>query len=252
VSGVLPVLAHAGPGATWQSLLVVAALGLTVVALLAVAGRVQLAGADDLVLPLAGVAIASSLAPLGSEWLSDWIGWALPLGVVMLATIVVAALTSLELSLRSPLTYGAVAVAVVAAVGLYAPLTRALHPPADFLPIADDVEVAISDPTDGGEVDAGTVQVTVSVSGGSVQGELLSLEQLPEDPEEAGALVVAVDGELVPTRFTEDCTVDSPCTEVSFPVTLAPGDRRIAVEFRRGDGVPLTPLVTDAVTVTAD
>jgi hypothetical protein len=249
VSGV--VIAHAGAGATWQSLLVVAALGLTVVVLLAVLGKVTLAQPDDLVLPLAGVAIASSLAPLGSEWLSDWIGWAFPVGVVMLVAVVLAALTPLELSPTSPVTYGALALAVIGGVLLYAPITRAWHPPADFLPLAEDVEVVITSPGEDEELAAGTVEVTVTIVDGSVQPDLVELEELPADPEEAGYLAVAVDGEVVQADLAEDCSVEVPCTEVTFPVTVAPGQRRLVVEFRRGDGVPMTPLVTDAVTFAA-
>lgn len=245
------VLAHAGAGATWQSLLVVAALGLTLIVLLTVLGKVTLAQPDDLVLPLAGVAIGSSLAPLGSYWLSDWIGWAFPLGVVMLATVLLTALTPVELTSRSPVTYGALAIAVISSALLYAPITQAWHPPPDFLPLAEDVEVAITAPGDGDEVSAGTVEVTVTVTDGSVQPEIVALEQLPADPEEAGYLAVAVDGEVVQAAFAEDCSLDAPCTEVTFPVRVAPGERRLVVEFRRGDGVPMTPLVTDAVTFTA-
>lgn len=246
-----PLLAHAGAGATWQALLVVAALGLTLVVVLTVVDKVTLEQPDDLVLPLAGVAIGSSLAPLGSAWLSDWIGWAFPLGVVMLVTVLLTALTPLELTRRSPITYGAFALAIVSSASLYAPITRAWHPPPDFLPLAEDVEVAITAPADGEEVPAGTVEVTVTISDGSVQPDLLTFQQLQPDAEEAGYLAVAVDGEVVRAEFAEDCSIDAPCSEVTFPVRVAPGERRLVVEFRRGDGVPMTPLVTDAVTFTA-
>lgn len=245
------VLAHAGEGASWQSLLVVGSLGLVVVFVLAVAGRLRMAQPDDLVLPLAGVAIASSLAPVASELLSDWVGWAFPVGVVALVAIVLAALTPLELSPSSPVTYGAVALALICGFLLYTPITRAWHPPAEFLPLADDVEVSVAEPSDGAEVAAGEVEVTVTISGGSVQSELVEVEQLPSDPEEAGQLAVAVDGDVIDPAFTEDCTVDSPCDQVTFPITVEPGEHRLVVEFRRGDGAPMTPLVTDAATFTA-
>lgn len=245
------VLAHAGEGATWQALLVVAALGLVVVIVLAVLGRIQLEQPDDLVLPLAGVAIGSSLAPLGSMWLSDWIGWAFPVGVVALVTVLLVAVTPLELTPSSPVTYGALALAVIGAALLYTPITRAWHPPPDFLPLAEDVEVQITSPTDGDEVPAGEVTVTVAVVDGSVQSELLEIEQLGTDPEEAGQLAVAVDGDVVEPVFAEECTLDDPCDQVTFPITVEPGDHRLVVEFRRGDGVPMTPLVTDGVTFTA-
>jgi hypothetical protein len=246
------VLAHAGEGASWQSLLVVGSLGLVVVFVLAVAGRVSMARPDDLVLPLAGVAIASSLAPVASGLLSDWVGWAFPAGVVALVAIVLAALTPLELSPTSPVTYGAVALALICGFLLYTPITRAWHPPPEYLPLADDVEVSIVDPADGAEVAAGEVEVTVAVTGGSVQSELVELERLSSDPEEAGQLAVAVDGEVLEPSFAEDCRVDSPCDEVTFPIiTVEPGEHRLVVEFRRGDGAPMTPLVTDSVTFTA-
>jgi hypothetical protein len=249
----MPVfLAHAGPGATWQALLVVASLALVVVYVLHVVGRLQLDGADDLVLPLAGVAIASSLAPLGSAVLSDWVGWAFPVGVVLLVALVLAALTPFDLSVTSPFTYGVVAIAAIGAVALYQPLTMAWHPPPDFLPLADDVEVTVASPGDGADVAAGEVLVTVVIDGGSVQSEQLSENELPADPEEAGNLAVAVDGDVLQPAFTETCTVDAPCTEVTFPVELAPGERVLTVEYRRGDGVPMTPLVTDRVAITAE
>jgi hypothetical protein len=251
VTGFTPILAHAGEGATWQALVVVFSLGLVVVFALHVLGRIHLGGADDLVLPLAGVAIASSLAPLGSYFLSDWVGWALPIGVVALVAVLLAALTSFDLSASSPFTYGAVAIGAIAAFTLYQPITVAWHPPPDFLPLADDVEVTIVSPDDGGEVLAGEVEVTVSIEGGSVQPELLTEGELPADPEESGNLAVAVDGEVVTPEFAETCTVDAPCSEVTFTLDVEPGDRVVAVEYRRGDGVPMTPLVTDRVAFTA-
>lgn len=244
-------LAHAGEGATWQALLVVAALGLVVVFVLAVLGRVRIAQPDDLVLPLAGVAIAASLAPLGSQFLSDWVGWAFPVGVVILVTFLLVALTPLELTPASPVAYGAVALAAICGFLLYQPISQAWHPPAEFLPLADDAEVTVEAPSDGDEVPAGEVEVTVTISGGSVQRELLDLDQLPDDPEEAGQLAVAVNGEVLTPRFRTACTVATPCTEVSFPVTVEAGDHRLVIELRRGDGAPLTPLVTDAVSFSA-
>lgn len=249
--GFAPILAHAGAGATWQALLVVSSLGVVVVLALHVIGRIRLRGPDDLVLPLAGVAIASSLAPLGSSFLSDWVGWAFPIGVVALGALLLAALTPFDLSASSPFTYGAVAIAAIAAFTLYQPITVAWHPPPDFLPIADDVEVTIITPDDGGDVLAGQVEVTVAIDGGSVQSELLTEGELAADPEEAGNLAVALDGEVLTPVFTETCTVDSPCSEVTFTLEVEPGDRVIAVEYRRGDGVPMTPLVTDRAAFTA-
>lgn len=149
------VLAHAGSGTTWQAMVTAVALGLAVVVVLAVFDRVELAGPGDLILPLAAVAILSSLAPLGDRWLSDWIGWALPVGAVALAVLLLAALTPLDLSPRGMLTYVALGLAIVGAVVLYRPLTVALHPSPDHLPEAGDTRIGILEPEDGAEVEEG-------------------------------------------------------------------------------------------------
>lgn len=248
VTAALPlVLAHDGAGATWQAILVVMSLGLVVVVALAVIGRVSVGRPDDLVLPLASIAIASSLAPLGSAWLSDWIGWAFPVGVTMLAALLVAATTSLELHRTDPLVYAATGLAVVGAAVLSQPLTMAWHPPPEFLPLAEGVEITIADPQEGTTVPAGTVPLTVTVTGGSIAGELVEVEAVGPDPEEGGVLVVSVDGASVPVEPEEDCTRRAACLEVTVPVELDPGERRVSIEFRRADGASFTPLVTDRV-----
>jgi hypothetical protein len=245
------LLAHAGPGSTWQSLVTAVALGLAVIAVLVVAGRIRLGSVDDLILPLAAVAILSSLAPLADYWLSDWIGWTLPLGVVVLVSLVLALTTPLELTPTSPLTIGMVVVAAVSAAVLYAPLTRTLHPPADFLPLSSDAEVRILVPEEGSSIEAGTVEVSVAVVGGSIGPGGLDLDELPADPEEAGDLTVFLDDERVEVDYLEDCTLDDPCTTVTFPLEVEAGERQLTVEFTRGDGTPLAPFVADRVTFEA-
>jgi hypothetical protein len=244
------VLAHAGPGATWQALLVVISLGCALLVALAALGVMKVRSFDDLILPLAGVAIASSLAPLGGEWLSDWIGWAFPLGIAMLAALLLAALTSLQLTLTSPLTWGAVAVGAVAAWLQYVPLTIAWHPAPDLLPLADDSEITILSPTDGEVLDGPVVTIEVTVTGGSIGPGGVPLEQLPSDPEEAGTIAVFVDGQRVNVALDQTCTVSEPCTSVSFTLELPQGEHDLIVEFTRGDGVPLAPTVFDRVTFT--
>ncbi|MEX1164618.1 MAG: hypothetical protein WEB03_13680 [Nitriliruptor sp.] len=133
IAAVQPLmLAHAGEGATWQALLVVSSLGMVIVFGLVLIGRVQMSQPDDLVLPLAGVAIVSSLAPLGGELLSDWVGWAFPIGVVALVALILAALTPLRLAFTEPATYGAVASAAIGAIALQGPITVAWHPPTSY------------------------------------------------------------------------------------------------------------------------
>jgi hypothetical protein len=251
VTGLLPLLAHAGPGSTWQALLVAVSLGLVVIVALTVLGRIEVGSIDDLVLPLAAVAILSSAAPLADYWLSDWIGWAFPIGVTMLVGLLLAAFTSLDLTLRSPLTWGAVGVAAVGAALLYQPLTIAWHPPPDYLPLATDARVEILVPDDGDVVEAGTLEVSVVVEGGSIGPGGVALEDLPADAEEAGGLAVTLDGERIVAEYLEDCTVAEPCTTVTFPVELEAGEHDLYVEFTRGDGMPLAPQVVDRVRFTS-
>jgi hypothetical protein len=242
-----PLVAHAGPGSTWQALLTAVAIGIAVVLVLIVAGRLELTSIDDLILPLAAVAILSSLAPLADYWLSDWIGWSLPLLVIVVVALVLALTTSLDLTPTSPLTLGALALFVVSIVVLYRPLTIALHPPADFLPLATDAEVRILVPEDGSSIEAGTLEVSVAVEGGSIGPGGVPLDELPTDPEEAGDLAVFLDDERIETSYLEDCTVADPCVTVTFPVEVEAGERQLSVEFTRGDGTPLAPFVADRV-----
>ncbi|MEX2503786.1 MAG: hypothetical protein WD378_02985 [Egicoccus sp.] len=244
-------VAHGGPGSTWQALVTAFALGLTVIVLLAVAGRIRVTSPDDLVLPLAAVAVLSSLAPLADYWLSDWIGWAFPVGVAMLLGLLVAAFTALDLALRSPLTWVVTAAAVVGAVLLYAPITRAWHPPVDYLPLADDAQVEILVPEEGDEIEAGTFEVSVALTGGSIGPGNAALEDLPTDPEEAGGLAVSLNGERIVTSYLEDCSIAQPCETVTFPIEVDAGAHDLLVEFTRGDGLPLAPQVTTRVTFEA-
>ncbi|MTV23964.1 M23 family metallopeptidase [Nitriliruptoraceae bacterium ZYF776] len=248
----VPLLAHAGEGHTWQALLVVAALGLVVVVATAVAGRLTVDSVDDLVLPIASILIVSALAPLGSEVLSDWVGWAFPPGVVALVALLVAATTPLELRVTSPLFVGTAVLAVVGALVLHGPITRAWHPPEEFLPEAGDLEVEIVSPVDGDPLTAGPVEVTVRVVGGSIGPEGFTVtEQLPADPAEAGTLLAQLDGQPVEVAFDTPCTLAAPCDEVTFAVEVPPGLHDLRVEFTRGDGVPFSPLVLDRVTLEA-
>ncbi len=247
-----PLVAHAGPGSTWQAAVVVAGVALTICVLLAVAGRIPMSSPQDLLVPLAASAIAASLGPLGHTWISDVIGLGLPLAVVSLLALLLAALTPLDLTPASPLALGSLALAAVSMYLLYTPLTIALHPPPDMLPLADDAEVTIVEPTDGAALDAGPVPVTVEVSGGSIGPVFTPLEDLSLDPEEAGSLQVFVDGDRQEVAWDDACSVSDPCTRVDIEVEVPAGESQVAVEFVRGDGTPFAPLVIDRVTVSAD
>ena len=97
LSPTLAPLAHAGEGAGWQALVTVLAAGVAVVFVLVAVGRITLDEPGDLILPLAGVAIVSSLAPMLSDTLSDAVTWTLPAGAVLLVGLLLAAFTRLDL-----------------------------------------------------------------------------------------------------------------------------------------------------------
>ncbi|MCC5948285.1 MAG: hypothetical protein JJT89_07490 [Nitriliruptoraceae bacterium] len=257
----LLTLGHAGPGSTWQAMVVVAGLVLAGTLVAAGFGAVNIGSMDDLVVPFAAAAIASSLGALGHSVISDGIGWGLPIAMVAALTLLLGGATDLDLRFPAPLPMAAVALAGVGAFVLYVPLTIALHPPAELVPLSDDAAVIIVAPDDGGSVEAGDATVRVRITEGSLgPAEPVPLEELPLDPEEAAGLDVVVDrvqdGEpvdRVPVEVTYDqeCTVDDPCTEVAFDVPLPdPGTYRITVDLTRGDGVSLSPVVRDRITLT--
>ncbi len=248
----MEVLAHAGPGSTWQAMVSAVAVGLVLVVVLVAAGRLELRQPGDLVLPLAGVAILSSLAPLGDVWLSDWVGWAFPVGVVALASLLLSAFTPLRLAADGALLYVAGGLAVVGALLLYRPLTLAWHPPPELLPDPGPTAVTILEPTDGAQVEAGDLGVEVAVEQGSIGPGRVLFDDLPWDPAEQGVLEVTVAGDRVEVEPGQDCPAVNPCREVSFTVEV-PAGRGVGlqVEFRRGDGMPFSPAVLDRIEVDA-
>ena len=247
----LPLVAHAGAGSTWQAAVVVAGIALTVCVVLVAIGRIPMSSPGDLLVPLAGSAISASLGALGSVWISDAIGWGLPLAVVSLLALLLAALTPLDLTPATPLALGSLALAAVSMYLLFEPLTVALHPPADLLPLADDAEVTIVEPTDGATLAAGPIPMTIEVEGGSIGPFLTPRDELTLDPEEAGSLQVFVDGDPQEIDWDDACTVSDPCSQVDIEVVIPAGESQLTVEFLRGDGTPFAPLVIDRVTITA-
>jgi len=254
------VLAHAGPGATWQAMVVAAGIVLGGVALAAGVGLVRVRRPGDLVSAGAGVAIVAGLGVLASEVLSDGIGWALPVAVVALATLLLGAVAGVDLRFPAPLPMGALALAGVGAWLLAPPLTVALHPPPEVLPLSDDAALTIVTPAEGAQVPAGLVPLTVTVSGGSIGPGGTPLDGLPTDPEEAGQLTVAIeevrdDDGATPQRRLDievtGCRVTSPCDEVRVEVPVRPGTWQLTVDLQRGDGTPLAPPVRARTTFTA-
>ncbi len=112
-------IAHAGGAGAMLSLVTVLAGGIGVVFLLVAIGRIPLTSAGDLVLPLASVAVTSSVAPLMGDVLSDVAAPAAVAGVVLLVWLVVAAVTPIDP--RRPVAVFAAVVAAAAAAGLLGP-----------------------------------------------------------------------------------------------------------------------------------
>ncbi len=246
------LIAHAGPGSTWQAAVVVAGIVLAVEVALVAAGRLSVTEPGDLPLPFAVALAAGSVGVLGHTWISDGIGWGLPLAIVAASALLLAAFTPMSLEPLAPLNMAAVALAVVSIVLLTRPLTIALHPPAELLPLSDDAEVTIAEPTGDEILPAGPTEVTVAVDGGSIGPVFTPLGELSDDPEEAGSLAVTVNGERVEVSWQDTCTVAAPCDEVTFEIDLPAGDHDLVVEFTRGDGTPLSPFVADRVSVVAE
>ena len=253
----LQLLAHAGAGSTWQAMAVVSAVVLAAVFLAAASGAIELDSGEDLVLPFAAAAIASSAAPLADAWLSDAIGWGVPLLATSVIALLLGALTPLDVRFPGPLPMGAVALAGVTGLLLYPTLTAALHPPGETLPLRDDSEIRIVVPNEGGEIDTGEVEVVVEVTGGSLGPGDAPSDALRDDPEEAADLAVAIEEvtndaarqqRRVEVDVDQTCTVESPCSRVSFPLSLEPGTHQLTVELTRADGVPFAPSVRDQVT----
>lgn len=254
------VLAHAGAGATWQAMVVVAAVVLAAVVLAAGVGVLELRRPADLVGPVAAVVILASLGVVASEIISDWIGWGLPLAVVSSVTVLLGAVAGVDLRLPAPVPMGALALAGVSSWLLFAPLTVALHPPPEVLPLSDDASLTIVAPGEGESVPAGLVPITVAVTGGSIGPGGADPSALPTDPEEAGEVTVAVravgdDGRAAPQRRVGvevvGCTVAVPCDATTLEVPLDPGEWQITVDLNRGDGTPLAPPVRARTTISA-
>ncbi|MEX2550123.1 MAG: hypothetical protein WD638_07840 [Nitriliruptoraceae bacterium] len=260
MSSAVLVVAHGGAGSTWQAMVVVAAVVLAAVVLGAGFGLLLIEEPSDLVTPLAGTAVVSSIGLAADALLSDNVGWALPLGVVALATLLLGALTTLDLRLPSPLPMGGIALAAVSAWALFGPLTVALHPPADILPASDDARLSVTSPADDEEVAAGTVPVTIGVTGGSIGPGEVPADEVADDPEEAGQLSMMLaevvgDDERGDRRVVDvepvGCTVQDPCDELTVDIDVGPGTWELTVELSRGDGTPLAPPVRQRSTFVA-
>jgi hypothetical protein len=243
-------LAHGGEGATWQALVTMLSLGVMAVFLLVVLGRLTFEKPDDALLPLAGVAVLAALSPSLSSSLSDWIGWALPAGVVLLTALGVHLFTGLPLRPVGWPAGAAVVAAVVSSVLLYQPIVNAWHPVPVLVFTAqrDDAVVTIIRPVDGEQLSADGVLVEVAVTGATLLPDGLPKDvEPPDDPEELADLKVLVDGSPFTPEIRETCTADAPCTTISFPVPLEAGAHEVSVELLTAVGVTFEQVIFDQV-----
>lgn len=139
--------------------------------------------------------------------------------------------------------------AIMGAVTLSGPITRAWHPPVEFLPLVDDAEIEIVSPTDGATLDD-EFEVTTAVAGGGFGPTAAAPEEPSPDPEEAGQLIVAVDGDTTTVESATACSMIDPCSEATFPLALRPGEHTVSVELRTADGAPFAQPVVDRSTNT--
>lgn len=243
-------IAHAGAGATWQAMVVLISFGLVAVLLAVVSGRAVLDEAADLVLPAAAVAVLASLSGATSAFLSDWVGWWMPIGVVALVGVLLATFTDTRLTARSPATLGLVAVALLSATLLHTTIEAAWHPTTTGVQ-RDDLVITITAPVDGTEVPIGTTTVAVEVAGGTIGPGQAA--RPPADPEELGIVRIYVDGLVVgdddgtPRAPLEDC--DTGCTTASWEVDLDRGPHVISVEFLTAEGESFSATAAGSPTV---
>lgn len=233
-------LAHQAAGASWQALVTVVGVLSAALFLLVVARAVRVSSHSDLVLPLAGVVIISSMGTAQSDTLSDHVGWALPLGVVALLALIAYAFWPAAMRPTSPATITVVIVAILAGVLLEGPVSKALHPPVavfdvQSLPFVDDVAMTIVSPATQSTVTS-PVTIVLEVTGGTVGNRLMTPSEAPSDPEQLG-LVRILDGttDLLVLPL-EPCTPQDPCTTLTYELDLAPGTHTLYPEFLTATG----------------
>ncbi len=244
------LVAHSGGGASWQALVTVMSVGTAVLMLLAAAGRVPIDRPDDLVLPLATVAILSALAPMAQDFLSDQVGWAIPVGVAGIVGVLVFAFVRLEARQRRSLGAILAALGFLGAMVFSTPLKTSLHPVTISAVLPDDVEIEIISPELNGVVDAEGFTVVLEITGGSVGPEGLGAG-VSSDPEELAQVLLFVDNIAVPVTFLTECTIEAPCTRVEASITTSPGRHNLNVELRPSGGF-FASAVFDSVVFVAE
>lgn len=250
-------LAHGGAGAAWQAVVTGLALGVGVVFVLVVIGRVELDSPGDLITPLAVALVAGSLATTARTVLSDWVGYAMIAGgLTLLALALVASIDRFELRRNWSVAVTFAALAAIPVMLWGGTLNAEVHPPEEppkaRLPDPGDAVLSLASPEPGGTVPAGQVEFTFTVTGGSI-GPRIGSQPIPppDDPQDLGHVRLFVDNRPVTTSDEDRCSVAAPCREVTFTTTLTPGPHRVTAEFVAYDGAQFAPLVAVVTTITA-
>lgn len=248
----LLVLAHGGAGDNpWFGIVVVAAIALTGVFVLAALGRIPLESPGDLLLPAAVVVLLAGLGGSVGDTIADQAPVAVPVLVVLLVALVVGAVTGRSLRLGAPLGYGAVALAVVAAVALGPTLETTFFPGPVPLPMSDDADLTVA-LVDGPDPE-GRLTLEVAVTGGTLAP---AAGDQPDDREEAMVPQFLAGPAFVrPDATIGDCAPT--CTSLQYELTLptnADGTLpdRVQVELRTAQLLPFGPPLRTVLELPTD
>lgn len=257
VAALVAPLAHAGPGAAWQAVVTGIFLGVGVVFLLVVVGRIEVTSLADLITPLAIALVAGSLATPLQDTLSDWVGYALLAGGLILGVLIISSAGRLRLRRDWSNATTVAALAAIPAILWGGAVNDAVHPQELVkvrLPAAEDGALEMVSPAPGATVAAGPTEFTFEVIGGSI-GPPLGSQPIPEpdsDPQDLGHVRLFIDNLPVTDSNEDRCRVDAPCTEVTFVADLTPGSHRVTAEFVAYDGAQFAPLIAVVTIVTAE
>lgn len=265
----VPLLAHIGVSDNpWIGVLTVSAWVLLVVLALHVARRLELDSPGDLLLPFAAVVLVAGLTGSLGDAINDQGPWAVPLGLVALVALLVAAFSDVSLRLfNRALTVTAVAAVVsvavlmpvleyaffgdgtddaftLAAVTWYWEDGYGQERDALLLPEPDDAQVTaeVVEPLD----DDGRFAVRVTLQGASFNDN--RSVGVADDPEEGVLAKFPVGPVVLNPPVPQDCAEQERCTEAVFELTLPPGisqdpPTELEVELLTSDGRPFAPPV---------
>jgi hypothetical protein len=247
-----PHVTYEGPAA-WEALVVLGTGGLVVVAVLAASGRLELSSASALVSPVAVVAV---VAAIGTIPLRETVGgvmhWAAPIGIALLLGLIGTAVGRIDL-LSLPVLGGVGALMLAGLLVVSPALER--RPAAVATPhVAEDASLAFAELRDGDELLPGGHTITVEVHDGSIGPPDVDPEDLPDDIDELGHVLLTytspTEGRRLAAASDDDqCTIEEPCDRVGFEIELTPGEWELEAQFLAADGLRFEPRVTTTATI---